>query len=1189
MKKTYYPWISVIKPLWKSKLLITMKLTLIALFISVVQAFAVNSYSQTTRISLNLHNSTLKNVLNQIEEKSDFYFIYDASQVDVNRLVDVSAADKSVPEILADVFKETNVVYKINDRQIAITSKTAPSSAQQTGKITGKVTDSSGLPLPGVSIVVKGTTNGTVSDSEGNYTLSGVPATGVLVFSFVGMRTQEIGTSGKAVINISLEEDAIGIDEVVAVGYGVQKKVNLTGAVAQVKMDEILGNRPVTSVASALQGTIPGLQVRGGAEPGNSKILNIRGITSISALGTDPTTTGEPLVLIDNVPGDIDLINPEDIESISVLKDAASAAIYGARGAFGVILITTKKAKSQKMILNYSNNFALQYSINRPNQVSVKDYLNTFKDFTSDGTLNSNNIDEWLGYLDEYNADPAAFAANHNSNGEYFEDGRYLPAGYTKNYFYLKDFDPQSAVLDDYGFQQTHNISATGGTETLTYRMAMGYTDQNGPLVTDKDSYDRINISSYVKADLTKWLSQSVDVFFTKSNQSMVENDGIYQKSHPVITPTGSMSSAQEAAAYAAGTLSKDDMTYYPVFSPSNIMLYSNPSTWLTEDTRLFSRTSIHPIKGLEGVFEYTYDSKHADYKRFTNNQTMITISNQLDGISGDPRYYNTKRSTALNSLNAYATYEWNLGNHAFKAMAGYSQETRDYEQLAVDRNLMINNDRPSLSSATGVINGTDTYTQYAIRSGFFRVNYNYLDKYLLEVNGRYDGSSKFPFEQRFGFFPSVSAAWRLDQEGFMDWSDSWLDLAKARFSYGELGNQEGVADYGFMPTMTAGLSNWIVNGILPITLDPPALVRTDYTWEVVQTTDFGADVAMLNHRLTATYDWYKRNTVGMLAPGVQLAAVVGADAPDQNAADLQTKGWEFSVRWNDRIGNWRYGVGFNIYDSKTVITKYDNVAGLFYDSSTNSNYREGMEIGEIWGRVTDGFYTAADFDAEQLAAGKFILNEGVVSVNGANVKPGDIKFVDLDPDGEINDGEGTVIAPGDRKIIGNNTPRYQYGINANVGWKGFDVSVLLQGVGKRDIWLSGEIIFPPGLNYIGVYENTLNYWKPVDLANNDYSAANADAYFPRIYNDNENKASNYSVQTKYMQDASYLRVKNITLAYTFPKKIVSRVGLTTGKVFFSGENLFTFDHLNQGIDPERLSWGYPFYATYSFGINLTL
>lgn len=1174
MKKNYYPWISVMKLLWKSKLLITMKLTFIALFIGVVQAFAVSSYSQTTRISLDLHNSTVKNVLNQIEEKSDFYFIYDASQIDVNRLVNVSANDKSVPEILADVFKESNVVYRINDRQIAITSNAPQVSAQQTGKITGKVTDPTGASLPGVSIVIKGTTNGTVTDFDGNYSLSNVPATGVLMFSFVGMKSQEVSVAGKTVINIALEEDAIGIDEVVAVGYGTQKKVNLTGAVTQVKMEEVLGSRPVTSVASALQGTIPGLQVTGGSTPGQSKTLNIRGITSIAALGADPTTSGEPLVLIDNVPGSIDLLNPEDIESVSVLKDAASAAIYGARGAFGVILITTKKAKKgETFTLNYNNNFAFQTAINRPQQASVATYLETMKEFLNGPLLNNVNIDDYLGYVNEYNANPSAFAANHS--GDYFQDGRYLPAG-ESYYYYLKAGNPQEAILDDFGFQQTHNVSATGGTEKLSYRMAMGYTDQNGPLITSKDGFDRINLTSYISADITDWLTQSIDVGFTKSDRSYVENSDIFKTADPVITPTGSMPASYDVEGDA-----------YPVFTPSNFIRYGDPSKWLTENTRLFSRTSVHPFKGFEAIFEYTYETTAKDYKYYTNAEEMITIQNTVDNISADPRYYNTKTSIALNSFNTYASYEKELGKgHNFKLMAGYSQETRNFESLAVNSNEMINPEKPSFSSATGIYYVTDNFVQYAIRSGFFRANYNYKDKYLLEVNGRYDGSSKFPTDTRFGFFPSVSAGWRLDSESFMDRTNDWLDLAKLRVSYGELGNQSGVAEYGYMPVMEAGLANWLVGGELPTTLTPPGLIRTDYSWEVVQTLDLGIDLAMLNNRLSSTFDWYQRNTIGMLAPGVQLPAVVGANAPDQNAADLETKGWELGVQWKDRIGKWRYGVGFNLYDSRTVITKYDNEAGLFYDSSTNSNYREGMEIGEIWGYETAGYYTADDFDDLT----NFVLKDGVTSLNGYTAKPGDVKFVNLDDSDEvINTGENTVHEPGDRKIIGNSSARYQYGINANVGWKAFDLSILMQGTGKRDAWIRNDLMFGPSLHYVGVYEDNLDYWKPADRANGDYSAVNANAFLPRIYGENENRESNYRVQTKYLSNASYLRLKNVTLSYTVPKQLLSRVGIGSGKIFFSGENMLTFSSLTKGIDPERLGWGYPFYATYSFGINLTL
>ncbi|MFV0505392.1 MAG: SusC/RagA family TonB-linked outer membrane protein [Bacteroidales bacterium] len=1041
--------------------------------------------------------------------------------------------------------------------------------AQKT--VTGTVFDDGQLGVPGASVIQKGTTLGTITDVDGKFSIS-VPDDAVLVISFMGMITQELSVQGKTSLNVVLKEDVGLLDGVVVVGYGTQKKVNLTGAVAQVKMDEVLGDRPVTSVASALQGAIPGLQITGGASPGDALNINIRGITSIASQGNTPTSTGEPLVLIDNVPGDISLLNPEDIESVSVLKDAASAAIYGARGAFGVILISTKKSSRQnKLALNYSNNFAFQSSINRPEQASLEQYLMTMKDFLIAPVVWNNNVDEWLGYVIEYNQDPSAFMANHSN--DYFQDGRYMPQG-GNYYFYLEGVDPQKAILDNYGFQQTHNVSASGNSGPISYRMSMGYVDQDGPLITSKDSYDRINTSSYVNADITPWLSQSIDAFFTRAKRSYVENGRVFGTSDPCFTPQGYMPASDDL-----------EGDVYPVLTPKNVLLHADPSRWLTENTRLFSRTVINPFKGLEAVFEYTYRSTNKDYKRFTNNVNMINISNDIDGLSGTPKYNNNKTSTVLSSINAYATYEFNLQkDHALKVMSGYSQETRDYEILKVDKTEIVNQDKPSFSGATGITNATDAYLQYAIRSGFFRFNYDYKGRYLLEVNGRYDGSSKFPKGTRFGFFPSVSAGWRIDSEPFVDLQ--WLDLAKLRASYGELGNQAGVAEYGYLALMKSKLGSWIVNGELPVILLPSELVRADYTWELVRTLDLGYDIAVLNNRLSSTFDWYERNTIGMLAPGVQLPSVIGADAPDQNAADLQTSGWEFSLQWKDRIGDdWRYGLGFNLYDSKTVITEYDNEAGLFYNSAENNNYREGMEIGEIWGYVSDGFYTADDFSD----LNNFTLKEGVAKLDGYTAKPGDVKFVDFDGDGKISVGENTVCKPGDRKIIGNSSPRYQYGINANIGWKALDLSVLLQGVGQRDVWVNNDLVFGPTVFYVGVYSDVLDYWKPVDHANANFTAVNPDAYLPRIYGENENSGSNYRTQTKYLQNASYLRLKNITLSYNFPTQLMQKIGFVSGKVFFSGENLLTIDHLNKGIDPERISWGYPFYTTYSFGINLTL
>ncbi len=1186
MKKNYEH-----QSLWTSsslkKLGRIMRFTIFLLLVFALNTVASESYSQKANISLNLKNTTIEKALDEIEKQSGFVFLYSQEVLNLDKVVDLSLNKKDVYEVLAELFKDDQIKFTIIDNKIILSCdlRKQLTTVAQPIKVTGKVIDINGEALPGVNVYEKtNPQHGVITGIDGSFSIEVDAVENILVFSFIGYQEQEVQVGGSREINITLMEEITDLDEVVVVGFGTQKKANLTGAVAQVNMEEVLGERPVTSIANALQGTMPGVQITGGSQPGSNKIINIRGTTSISALGDDPLTTGEPLVLIDNVPGDINLLNPEDVESVSVLKDAASAAIYGARAAFGVILVTTKRSKDKKMTLNYSNNFAFQNAINGPEMASMEDYLQYFKDFRQGqaNELNGVDIDDYMGWVSEYKSDPSGFAANHPN--DYVNGAMYLPEG-ANSYLMLKATDPTKAILDNYGFQQTHNISATGGSESLMYRLALGYTDQDGPLITSKDSYDRINLTSYVSTDLTDWLTQSVDAKFTRSNRSYVEDGelwGVFWTRYSQATPLGSFPLPTDL-----------EGKIYPSYSPNNFLNYVDPSSWLTENTRIFSRTAIHPFKGFEGILEYTYDTRSNDYKRFTNNETMIRANGALDGTSATPTYYNNKTTIATNSLNTYGTYNLNLGDHGFKVMAGYSQETRDYELLSANKIDMINPEKPSFSGSTGVTKVADTYSQYAIRSGFFRFNYNYKEKYLLEVNGRYDGSSKFPKNERFGFFPSVSMGWRLSQEGFMDWSDSWLDMAKVRFSYGELGNQAGVGYYGYLPEMESYYASWIVNGEQPLTLGAPDLVRSDYTWEVVQTTDIGFDFSVLNNRLSGTYDWYQRNTIGMLAPGSQLSAVIGADAPDQNAADLETKGWELAIQWKDRIGDWRYGIGFNLYDSKTVITKYDNVEGLFYDSANNRNYRVGMEIGEIWGYVTDGFYTADDFAS--LGINNYVLKDGVVSVEGVNPRPGDIKYKNLSDNeeegdiNEINNGGNTAYEPGDRKIIGNRTPRYQYGINANVGWKGFDLSILLQGVGKRDAWVSGDLMFGTALDYIGVYSEALDYWTPVDYASGDYTAANPNAYLPAIYEDNKNRAYNTRVQTKYLQDASYLRVKNITLSYTLPQQIINRAGLTSSKIFFSGENMFTFHHLNKGFDPERLSWGYPFYATYSFGINLTL
>ena len=513
--------------------------------------------------------------------------------------------------------------------------------------------------------------------------------------------------------------------------------------------------------------------------------------------------------------------------------------------------------------------------------------------------------------------------------------------------------------------------------------------------------------------------------------------------------------------------------------------------------------------------------------------------------------------------------------------MGGFNQESSSYHYVWAQRLDMINEDLPSLSQGTGEYKNSESFSEYKVRGLFYRINYDFAGKYLIETNGRYDGSSKFPSDSRFGFFPSVSAGWRVSEEAFMDWSDSFLSNLKLRGSWGNIGNQS-VDPYQFVPAMSAANPNWVVDTTKPTTLQPPALVSNSFTWEKVSTLDFGFDLGLFDNRLNATFDWYRRDTKGMLAPGMELPGVLGADAPTQNTADLRSKGWEISVDWNDRIGDWSYYVGFNLYDSRTHITKYNNESQLLGDRY----YREGMELGEIWGYDTDRFYTVDDFEEGTLQADLTggTLKPGIPKVEGYNPNPGDVLYVDYNDDGIINNGDNTALNSGDMRIIGNNTRRYQYGIRGGASWKGISLSFILQGVGKRDLWIMNELFYPQYDPYSTIFNTQLDYWTP----------ERTDTYFPRLYTQAAgNSAANRMTQTHFLQNGAYLTIRNISLSYTFPKQWLNPWGVQSLQVFFSGENLFTFDHLPKGLDPERSAeyrgFNYPYLRQFSFGINLTL
>ncbi len=1049
----------------------------------------------------------------------------------------------------------------------------------QTRLIKGTVTEVGDLGLPGVTILEKGTSNGTISDVNGVFQITVSNDTSVLVFSFIGMTTQEVSTTGKDVINVILDESTIGLEEVVAIGFGSQKKDNITGATSFVKMDEIIGDRPIVNSSQALQGISAGLQVVStSGQPGNTNTsLNIRGFTSING--------GSPLVLVDNVPMSLNDVNPRDIESVSVLKDAAASSIYGARAAFGVILITTKKAeKNQPIKFDFSttNSFATPSEL--PEKATTREFVEALDDWGVYRYFANQQVDKWLGYLDQYDADPGQleFIVDPVTNTPYSivldpESGIYYP---------LDDTDIIGDLLDNSGFSTINNFTMSGGSKAISYRINAGYSHENGILVTDNDTYNNFNLNAYLSADITKTFKSTTNIFYRSSVRT---------------NPIGAYSSAIQLRMYdPIGYFELPDGEVLPFASPANQERYRIPTTVDTDNLRLFEKLDYSPIKDLTFTGEFTYQ-KGVSTTRATNNQYEFASTFKFVKNPTDPENtrYTRGYSDFINyALNLYGKYDKSFNNHNFTLLLGFNQEKRIMESFSAYRKNLISVSTPGIDTAMGEYGGNDSYGDWAVMGFFGRLNYNYKERYFFEANGRYDGSSKFAEGSRYGFFPSFSAGWNIARESFMESVDMITSL-KIRGSWGEIGNQNTGDLYPTIPGYSTPEARWINldTDLRYVTINPAQLVSPLLTWETVQTANLGLDAGFFRNRLGLSADIYSRKTLDMLIPGMELPATLGTEAPYANAADLQTKGWELELSWKDQKGEFNYGVSFNLSDNQSEITKFDNPAGLL------SQYYVGRQIGEIWGYVTDGYYTVDDFvegtlDADLSGPGR-LLKDGVVQVENAPMPyPGDVKYVDLNGDGVINDGNnslnpsynpetGEVIpntGPGDRKIIGNSTRRFQFGLNGYANYKNFDFSLMLYGVGKRDQNLSGDLLWPYQSQFDHIYKNQLDYWTP----------DNQNAYFPRIYgNPNDNTGSNYGrsryTQTKYLSNGSMLRIQNITLGYSLSNLILEKANISKLRFFVAGNNLFTFDNLPKGIDPDQSTNGvYPIMRSFSVGLNLS-
>ncbi|MBO5251737.1 MAG: TonB-dependent receptor [Bacteroidaceae bacterium] len=1037
---------------------------------------------------------------------------------------------------------------------------------QQNETATGVVKDAMGESVIGASVVVKGTTNGTITDFEGNFSIPNVKKGDIIEISFVGYKTQEIVWQGKS-LNIVLKDDTQALEEVVVVGFGSQKKADLTGAVSQVKMDEVLGDRPVINASAALQGAMPGLMVSGSSSPGQSKSFNIRGDLSING--------GSPLVLIDNVEGDLSSLNPDDIESVSVLKDAASSAIYGARAACGVILVTTKRPKNDaKFQFNYSFNQGWEKSIGRPKQASLEEYIAAYEEagYSSQYWAGDGQVSTWKELLQQYKAGTLEGVLD---NGIYqHTDGKI---------YYLKEGDPQGNALDT-GILSNHNVSVSGGTDKLRFRISGNYSYENGPMITNKDKYTRKALSAFISADIAKWFTQEITMYYTDTKRSALSNN--------IRDPFATRLISWYPEGYMPGEILGTSEDYI-IDSPRNSYLISPTSTTRNSTPRIQIKSIIKPLKNWDIVAEYTFNKNSYKYNNYSGLMQYADVQLAVKKLptSGIDTYTINSSETKYNALNLYSTYKLELGKHKASVMVGFNQESSWYGYLNTSIDEQSVPTVPSFGGGTGTKNISEGYTEYAIRGAFGRLTYSFEDKYLLTANMRYDGSSKFPKENRFGFFPSVSVGWRLGQEKFMDWSREYLDDFKLRASYGSIGNQN-IGAYGYIASMGIyQTSSWLDGDDKVTYISVPGLVRANYTWETVTTLDIGFDLNMFGNRLNAVFDWYKRDTKDMLDSGVELPSTVGTSAPLQNVANMSTTGWELAVTWRDKIGDWNYNVGFNVYDHMSEITKINNES-----NNLGASWYNGKEFGEIWGYVSDGYYTIDDFDLEKAKVGTWVLKEGVPSINGYTVQPGDEKFKDLDDNGVIDTGANTLDKPGDRKIIGNSTQRFQFGANLGVGYKGFDLSIMLQGVGKRDVALGGHALFPFGAAgadgvFHPVYSNQTDYWQAISYDPEDPNymvAKNPNAKLFRIYGQQTNAGSNARTSTKYLQDGSYMRIKNATLSYTFPTEWIQKIHLNQLRLYVSVENLATFTSLPDGYDPESLSWSYPFYRTWSVGANIS-
>lgn len=1042
-------------------------------------------------------------------------------------------------------------------------TETGTVSLQQSQICKGVVKDTDGNPVIGASVLIQGTLTGVITDVDGSFSLPEAEPGNSLLIQCLGYKDLTVTYNGNPV-NAVLEFDTQMIEETVVVGYGTQKKTNVTGAVSMVNSD-VIEARPVANVTQALQGAIPGLNIStstNGGDLNSSMSINIRGTGSISS-------SDNPLILIDGIEGDLNMINPNDIESVSVLKDAASASIYGARAAFGVILVTTKSGKEGKVRVSYSGDVRFSTATQVPKMLDSYNFALYWNEAQRNANGGSQFNAETLQKIQNFQAgmytDPSTpeyYGAVLNDQNKWAQYGNAFANTDWFDEFYNKNVPATQ-----------HNISVSGGTDKFNYLVSGSYFLQNGLIAHGHDELNRYTTNVKLGAQLAKWIRIDYLNRWTRKNYEKPQYlTGLFfhniARRWPTCYPVdpnrhwadgmeiAELEEGGEYHEYEDNYVQQLKITIEPV---KDWKIYLDGSLGITNTK---STTSRFPV--------YHYDG---------DNQPYIRDS----GYGLNTYVYDNRFRQDYYTVNIYTDYTRSFGKHNGKIMAGLNYEKYTQDNLWGSGENLTSENYPYISQAQQNFQTSDAYWHRAVAGYFARLNYDYDGRYLFEANIRYDGSSRFIGNKRWAWFPSFSAGWNIAREGFFEPAADKVSMLKLRLSWGQLGNTSSNYNtftdwYPFYQQQSIGnaTNDWVINGVQTNWATMPGIVSDLLTWETIETWDVGFDWSMFNDRFTGTFDWFNRTTRDMIGPAPTLGSALGTNAPQINNCDMRSRGWEIELGWRDRVGDFNYNVKFNLSDARQFILSYPNESG-----DLSAAYYAGEELGEIWGYTTEGIAQTQEQMDAWLAAGNR-------PTWGSNWAAGDIMYRDLDGDGEVSQGANTLEDPGDQRIIGNNTPRFRFGLNFGLEWKGIDFSVFFQGVAKRD-WAFG-----PGDTYFwgaagqnlwqaAGFEEHLDYW----------SVDNPDAYYPRpIFDDQKS----LQVQTRYLQSAAFIRCKNIQLGYTLPEKWTSKIGLQACRIYLSCDNAFTISGLSSIFDPEAFgsydSYGtsgktYPLQRTLAVGLSL--